>query len=231
MDDETKPPQSAYSGERIEITGPNSLRGATATAEAEKSGKPESLSDEKQNAVKPESAQTAPKEKSSPETPVASLPLKVSATNTAPAIATTGEYSPFADLFGYLERTKYMWLGLLIAVIAYMAVTSVMKGRAERERVALLNRHETAAATITPENLLARCGPAVEDVTKQMFPMVMRTMSYRSQDYQKIVFEFSRTAEEKSDWVFLSMKDETGAKSYETPEAKVAALPCLDLRK
>ncbi len=45
------------------------------------------------------------------------------------------------------------------------------------------------------------------------------------------MISFSRTAEEKSDWVFLSMQSETGTEIYETPEAKIAALPCLDSKK
>ena len=42
---------------------------------------------------------------------------------------------------------------------------------------------------------------------------------------------FSRTAEEKSDWVFLSLQNENGAAIDSTPEARIAALPCLDSRK
>jgi hypothetical protein len=42
---------------------------------------------------------------------------------------------------------------------------------------------------------------------------------------------FSRTAQEKSDWVFLAMKDESGARSYDTPETKIAALPCLNSKE
>jgi hypothetical protein len=79
-----------------------------------------------------------------------------------------------------------------------------------------------------PENLIARCGPPAEDVSKEMYPVMLRTMSYQRGDNERIVFEFSRTAEAKSDWVFLSMKDQSGTRSFETPEAKIAALPCLD---
>jgi len=56
-------------------------------------------------------------------------------------------------------------------------------------------------------------------------------MSYQPRENEKVVFQFSRTAEEKSDWVFLSMKDESGARSYDTPETKIVALPCLDSKK
>ena len=44
------------------------------------------------------------------------------------------------------------------------------------------------------------------------------------------IFDFSRTAEETSDWVFLSMKD-GNSKSYETAEEKVSAMSCLNSRK
>jgi len=79
--------------------------------------------------------------------------------------------------------------------------------------------------------LTARCGPPTEDVTKEMYPVVLRTMSYQRGENEKIVFEFSRTAEAKSDWFFVSMKDQSGTRSFETPEAKIAALPCLDSMK
>jgi heme exporter protein D len=229
--EETKEPQSSYSDERTEITGPNSLRGATATAEAAKSEKPEPLSEQLQGSAKAGSTQNPANERSAHKPVAATLPLKVSSANAPSAIARTAQYSPFADLFGYFERTKYVWLGLFVAAVVLMAMSSVMKGRAERARVAREQRRETAATTITPESLIARCGPAAEDVTKQMYPMILRTMSYRSQELQKVVFEFSRTAEEKSDWVFLSMKDESGAKRYDTPEVKISALPCLDSNK
>ncbi len=35
----------------------------------------------------------------------------------------------------------------------------------------------------------------------------------------------------KSDWVFLSMKDQSGTGHFDTPQAKIAALPCIDSRK
>jgi hypothetical protein len=56
-------------------------------------------------------------------------------------------------------------------------------------------------------------------------------MSYQAGTGETLVFAFSRTAEEKSDWVFLSMKDEAGAKSYETPDAQIGAFSCLNSRK
>ena len=58
----------------------------------------------------------------------------------------------------------------------------------------------------------------------------MRTMTYRVSREETYIFDFSRTAEEQSDWVFLSMKDANG-RSYETAEEKVAAMSCLNSRK
>jgi len=92
-------------------------------------------------------------------------------------------------------------------------------------------RIQKAVDSVTPERLLARCGPPTEDVTKDVYPIIMRTMSYSRGGKGGVVVAFSRTAEEKSDWVFLSMKDASGPMTYTTPEAQVAALSCLDSRK
>jgi hypothetical protein len=81
---------------------------------------------------------------------------------------------------------------------------------------------------LTPENLFARCGAASEDVSKEVYPVVMRTLTYQPRGGEKLVISFSRTAEEKSDWVFLSLQNENGAAIDNTPEARIAALPCLD---
>ncbi|PYS56893.1 MAG: hypothetical protein DMF76_23670 [Acidobacteria bacterium] len=94
-----------------------------------------------------------------------------------------------------------------------------------------VRRQEQAVASVTPERLIARCGQPAEDLTKDLDPILMRTMTYRTGTNESLIFAFSRMAEEKSDWVFLTMKDESGAQSYETPEAQVAAMPCLDSKK
>ena len=98
-----------------------------------------------------------------------------------------------------------------------------LKDRRER-------RQEQAIATVTPDRLIARCGRAIQDETKEVFPIVMRTMSYQ-RGREKLVMAFSRTAEEKSDWVFLSMQNASNANTYDSPQAKIAALPCLDSKK
>ena len=88
-------------------------------------------------------------------------------------------------------------------------------------------KQEQAVTSVTPEYLLARCGQPLEDTTKSVYPILMRKMTYQTSRNETYIFDFSRTAEETSDWVFLSMKDASG-KSYQTAEAKVGAMSCLN---
>ncbi len=200
--EETKQREPVYSGERTEIATLGSPQ-ETKAAESAESGR------------------TAPAPEATQKTPMTALP----------EITKTGGYSSLADLTEFLKRTRRVWLILAGATIGFMAVVTVVKGVTGRARIAREKRQEEAAATVTPENLVARCGAPVEDTTKQMYPVLTRTMSYEPRENEKVVFQFSRTAEEKSDWVFLSMKEESEARSYDTPETKVAALPCLDSKK
>ncbi len=199
--EETKPKESVYSGEPTKITGPDSLRSTTAAAES--SGTEKTASKQTQTAQKV----------------------------VAPEISQTGAAGTLAEFAEFLKRTKRVWLIVAGAIFGMMAVVTVVTRMSERARNAREKRQEQAVLEVTPENLLARCGPPAEDVTKEMYPVVLRTMSYERGENEKIVFEFSRTAEAKSDWVFLSMKDQSGAMRFETPEAKIAALPCLDSMK
>jgi hypothetical protein len=137
----------------------------------------------------------------------------------------------WAELSGFLKRTWRLWVIAAGVFLAVMAIGTLAQRVAQWAWNARERRHETAVATVTPDRLIARCGEAAQDVTKEVFPIVMRTMSYQASGNQKLVLAFSRTAEEKSDWVFLSMNDESGAASYDTPDAKIAALPCLNSRK
>ena len=89
---------------------------------------------------------------------------------------------------------------------------------------------ERAVASLTPESLVSLCGQPAGDVTNDLYPMIKRTMSYESGGKGTLVLEFSRTAEENSDWVFLSMSDGNGT-SYGTPETQIAAMPCLKSRR
>lgn len=150
---------------------------------------------------------------------------------TLPEMARASGYASLAELAEFLKRTWRVWLIVAGAIFGLMAVVTLVERASEWARNAREKRHEEAVATVTPERLIARCGQPAEDVTKEVYPVLMRTMSYEPRENEKLVFAFSRTAEEKSDWVFLSMKDESGAKSYDTPETKIAALPCLDSKK
>jgi hypothetical protein len=85
--------------------------------------------------------------------------------------------------------------------------------------------------SITPELVMSRCGPPAEDVTKDLYPMITRTVSYKPTGLGSVVIEFTRTSEENSQWLFLSMRDGNGTIKYETPEMQVAALPCLARKK
>ena len=146
-------------------------------------------------------------------------------------IARTHGYPLLAECAKFLKRTRRVWLIAAGAIFGLMAVVTLVERVSEWARNARERRHEEAVASVTPDRLIARCGRPAEDVTKEVYPILMRTISYQPKDNEKLMFVFSRTAEEKSDWVFLTMKDESGARSYDTPEAKIAALPCLDSKK
>lgn len=138
--------------------------------------------------------------------------------------------SPLNDFVDFLNQTKRLWLMVVGAIVGLiLLVTFAQRGfewfSKSRER-----KHEQAVASVTPEHLLARCGQPAEDTTRNLYPILMRTMIYQISRNEAYTFEFSRTAEEQSDWVFLSMKDATG-KNYESAEEKVAAMSCLNSAK
>ena len=142
----------------------------------------------------------------------------------------TRESSPVNDFVDFLKQTKRIWLSVVGAIAGLILIVTLAQRGFEwigkkRER-----RHEQAVASVTPEHLLARCGQPAEDTTRNLYPILMRTMTYQISRGETYIFDFSRTAEEQSDWVFLSMKDATG-KSYETAEEKVSAMSCLNSRK
>ena len=94
------------------------------------------------------------------------------------------------------------------------------------------NRQFIAVNNLTPDRLIARCGSPVGDETKNLYPIIARDLTYTSENRGTIVFKFSKTAEESSDWVFMSMQDSNGASTeYESPREKITALSCLDSRK
>ncbi|MGB9436244.1 MAG: hypothetical protein WBQ89_28600 [Candidatus Acidiferrum sp.] len=194
--EETKQQETAYSDEPIEITGPDSLRSPTEVTDSSGTGK------------------TASKQTQTVQQVV------------APKVSQTGAAGTKVESAESPKRTKRVWLIVAGAIFGMMAVATVVARLSERAKNAAEKRQEEAILEVTPNNLIAWCGAPAEDVTKEMYPVVLRTMSYQRGENKKIIFEFSRTAEKKSDWVLLSMKDQSGTSS-ETPEAKIAALPCL----
>jgi hypothetical protein len=199
--EETKQKESVYSGEQTKVTGQDSLRSMPVATVP--SGADRAASEEPQQAPQ----------------------------GVTPKIRQTGGAGTPVEFVEFLKRTKHAWLAAAVAIFGVMAVVTVTTRMSERAKSAGEKRQQQAVFGVMPENLIARCGPAAEDVTKEMYPVVLRTMSYQRGENEKIVFEFSRTAEAKSDWVFLSMKDPSGTSGFETPEAKIAALPCLDSKR
>ena len=200
--DETKPRESAYSSERTATTVIGSLPGTEVTKSSWAGSGAEFW----------ERTQYRPK-----------IDLLKS--------LRAGRWPSFAEFKEFAKRTRRVWLTAGVAVIGLVAAANLWARVAEWARNAREKRQEQAVATVTPEHLIARCGQAAEDATKEVYPIMMRTITYQPRYGEKIVFVFSRTMETKSDWVFLSMQDENRARGYDTAEAKIAALPCLDSKK
>lgn len=135
-----------------------------------------------------------------------------------------------AEISAFLKQTRRQSLTAAGAVFGLIALFVLVERTAVWYRDVRERRHELAVNTVTPERLIARCGAAEQDVSKAVYPILLRTMHYPARGNRTLTLAFSRTAEEKSDWVFLSMKDENGS-SYDTPDAKIATLPCLDSTK
>lgn len=131
--------------------------------------------------------------------------------------ATTGKKS-FGQILLYVVAGFFglLALDLLVQVPRWMKESHV-------------RRVQRSVDTITPASLVARCGQPLEDVTKDLYPMISRRMTFNSSTAEsgKVVLFFSRTSEENSEWLYSSMRDEGGAASYNTPDEQMAALPCL----
>lgn len=139
--------------------------------------------------------------------------------------------SSAGELVGFLKQTKRIWLIAAGGIFGLVLVVTLLSRGFEWASFVQQRREERAVASVTPDRLIARCGQPAEDDTKEVSPILMRTMTYQNWRHETYVFSFSRTAEDKSDWVFLSMKNQSSGKSYETPEEKVAAMSCLESRK
>lgn len=139
-------------------------------------------------------------------------------------VADAGVKTP-ANLAFPGKMTQQTWLIAATVLLGLVALLIFGRGTAKNKATAVV-REERGVASLTPESLLVKCGPPAEDATKDLYPMIKRTMSYKPSGKGTQTFEFSRTSQEKSDWLFLSMSDENGA-TYATPEAQMAAMPCL----
>jgi len=142
-----------------------------------------------------------------------------------------GAESQLSDLAAFLKRTWRVWaiivgvaVGLIVAIVALQSFS-------EWARNARLKRYDRAVASLTPDRLIARCGQPEEDISKEVFPVVLRTVHYKPWIGEPLVFTFSKTAEQRGDWVFLTMTTENGAKSFDTAESKISAFSCLDSTK
>src|SRR5215470_13362365 len=145
--------------------------------------------------------------------------------------AKSGAEGQLADFLIFLKRTWRIWATVVGTTLAVIVTFIAFQTLAQMTRTAQLKRYDQAVASLTPDHLIARCGQPAEDFTKEVFPVVLRTMRYKPFIGDPLVFTFSRTDEQQSDWVFLTMKDQAGTKSFDTPEDKISAFSCLDSTK
>lgn len=126
-----------------------------------------------------------------------------------------------------MKRNVLLAAGLALAIVGVRLLILAPEWFKQRRE----NRQFIAVNNLTPERLLARCGQPVADETKNLYPILARDIRYLSVANSTVVLKFSKTAEESSDWVFMSMQDTSGGAEYETPIAKIKALSCLDSSK
>ncbi len=135
-----------------------------------------------------------------------------------------------------MDRAQFARIAKRALPVAAVLLALLFAGLAIRIGVAWLkqrreNRQWLAVSNLTPDRLIARCGQPAEDATHDMYPMIAREMKYNSPGGRNVVLAFSRTAEEGSAWVFLSIKDAQSGLAYDSPSTQIAALPCLDSTK
>jgi hypothetical protein len=133
-----------------------------------------------------------------------------------------------------LTDIKQSWMmagGVVLVVVGLLLAQFAIVKAAQWFKEAREHRITKATDSVTPDRLIARCGTPLEDTTTDVFPVVRRTIRYKTSGQQSAIFTFTRTADEPQNWVLLSMQDSAGVASYETPEAKISALSCLDSTK
>jgi hypothetical protein len=167
--DETKQKQSVYSSESTETTTVNRPPGTTKPTESSETGQTQQFSKQTQT------------------TQMVALPK-----------TRTGGYPSLAECAEFLKRTRHVWLVVAGTIFGLIAVFTLMKRVSEWARNTRERRHEQAVASVTPDRLIARCGQPVEDLTKEVYPILMRTMIYPPKGNEKLVLAFSRTAEERA---------------------------------
>jgi hypothetical protein len=172
---------------------------------------------------RPDSAAASDEEKEMPAPP-AKLPSPHQAGKRAEPEATAHATETPKD-------TRRTWLIVAGSVVGLLVVIVLLARVVDWIRNAREKGQEQAILEVTPDSLVAQCGPPAADETKDLYPVLSRTMTYQRGASESIVFTFSRTAEKKSDWVFLSMKEQTSSRSYEDPAAKISAMPCLASKK
>ena len=129
------------------------------------------------------------------------------------------------------KQASVMAGGVVLVVVALLIAQFVIVKGSQWYKRTRERRITRAIDSVTPDRLIARCGAPAEDVTADLYPIIRRTMRYKTSGQRTFVFTFTRTADEPQNWVLLSMNDSAGGASYETPEAKIAALSCLDSTK
>jgi len=141
------------------------------------------------------------------------------------------EPSELADFLAFLKRTWRVWATAIAVIVGLVVTVYGVRRLNDMMKVAQLKRYDEAIAGLTPDRLIARCGQPEQDQTKEVFPVVMRTIQYKPWTGDPLVFAFSKTADQQGAWVFLTMKNEAGTKAFDTPEAKIGAFSCLDSNK
>jgi hypothetical protein len=127
---------------------------------------------------------------------------------------------------GSIERGLIVG-GLIVALLAVAYLVGIPQWLKQRKE----NRQWTVVNNLTPDRLLRRCGKPLSDETRDIYPVIARDIRYEAEPSGTVVLKFSRTAEESSDWVFMSMQDASSGATYDTPIAKITALSCLDSSK
>jgi hypothetical protein len=125
-------------------------------------------------------------------------------------------------------RQKLLMAAAMILGMVALRYLILLPGWMKQRRE---TRQYIAVNNLTPDRLVARCGPPISDETKDLFPMIARDMVYKSGSSSTVVLKFSKTAEESSEWIFMAMQDPTGRVKYEAPAAQISVLSCLDSRR